>query len=131
MNSEDVVRGVIESYKSRDLNDVLSRFSEDVHYSMNAVPGAADYAIDTRSKAEMAQMLTRISEEWTIEAYEITDLIAQADRVATQSRIQYRRRGTERVVTSMLAHFWAVKDGLVTEIVEYHDTLAIRDAGLP
>lgn len=125
-----MARGVIESDRSRDLEALLSRLSEVVRHEVNAVPSAADDAIEPRSKAEMVQMLTRIPKDWTIEANEITDLIAQGDRVATQSRIQYRRRCTDKVATSMVAHFWALKSRLVTEIKAYHDVLAIRKAGL-
>lgn len=124
MGTEATIRAVIKAYHKQDLEGVASLVSEHVCYRINAHSECGPYHADCHSREAFFEAVAPIRADWDIKRYELGDLIVSGTRGAAQIDIEMASRHSDDVFVGRLALFLTVKDGQVSEIVEYHDTAA-------
>ncbi len=125
MTPQAIVEEIITAYGNRDLDTVLAHTSDTLHFKNNAAPGIAPHVADTQTKADFLAYMSEIDDCWQIDRFELQQIIANGQDVATRSRLDYTSKSTGKQVLTEAAHFWHVEDGAVTKIVEFYDTAAI------
>ena len=124
MNTETTVRQAIEAYDRQDLDQVAAMLAEDLCYTINARAETGPYIADCHSKSEFFDAVGKILDDWEIGSYKIADLVVSGDRAAAQINILMISRHTGKSIESRLALFMQTRDGKLTRIDEYHDTIA-------
>lgn len=128
MTTEAVVRQAIEAYDARNMERVADLVAEDVHYKISAAPDCGPYLADCHCKADFFEAVGKIRADWEIASYKIADMIVQGDRAAVQIAIEMTSRHTGVKRANGLALFATVREGQITEIIEYHDTKMVATA---
>lgn len=124
MDTEATIRAVVDAYHRQDLDAVSALISDRVCYRINSHPDCGPYHADCNSKDAFFDAVAKILEDWDVRSYQIGDLIVAGNRGAAQIDIEMASRHSDYVFRGRLALFLTVSKGLVTEIVEYHDTAA-------
>ncbi len=124
MDTEATIRTIIEAYNAQDLDRVASLLAEDMTYRINAHPECGPYHANCDCKATFFEAVGEILADWQVRSYVLADLIVSGDRGAAQINVEMDSRHAQTSFKSQLALFMTVRDGLVSEIVEYHDTAA-------
>ncbi|OUS36588.1 hypothetical protein A9Q94_08890 [Rhodobacterales bacterium 56_14_T64] len=125
MTNEELVRTLITAYGNGDLDTLLKHCCEDIHYSVQARPETAPYAIACNCKNDFIGALQQYGADWEFQRFELIDIIASGDKAACRCAIQSKHRKTGAVLSSQSALFLTIKDSMVTHIYEFHDTDAI------
>ena len=128
MTTESTVRQAVEAYDAGDLEQVAALIAEDVHYKINSVPDCGPYLADCHCKTDFFDAVGNIRADWEIDSYKIADMIVQGDRAAVQIAIEMTSKHTGTPRSNGLALFLTVRDGQLSEIIEYHDTKLVATA---
>ena len=128
MTTESIVRQAVEAYDAADMERVAALVAENVHYHINAAPDCGPYVADCQCKADFFGAVGEILADWDIDSYKIADMIVSGDRAAVQIAIEMTSKHTGKQRTAALALFVTVKDGQLSEIIEYHDTKMVATA---
>lgn len=127
MTAKDVVSSVFKAYADRDLDAVLSHFADDACFHWRADPGQIPFAGPCHGKASIAERLRGLAEQFEFDAYEPELLIGEGDRAASVINVKLTRRADGAKIALQAGQFWTVKDGKVSELVEFYDTAMMAD----
>ncbi|KRS13537.1 hypothetical protein XM53_06715 [Roseovarius atlanticus] len=125
MQTQDVIEQAVEAYAGGDAAALDALLTEDLRYRINGQPDCGKYTRDVAGKAAFYDAVGEILAWWEITGYRIVDLIVSGERAAAQVAHHAMHKETGRQFDTKLALFFAVKDGQITEIAEYHDTAAL------
>ncbi|MCW2273184.1 hypothetical protein GJ654_03620 [Rhodoblastus acidophilus] len=128
-----VDRGFIESrlqaindrLVARDLPGLLALFSDDVVFELIGNWSIFPSARRARGKEAWARALTTIYTELQNLGSTAHDVVIDGDSVALRRTTRLRNYGTGRVGDVEIADFLRFRDGLIVEIIEIVDSLAI------
>lgn len=123
MTTEETIRSAIDAYDRHDIDAVNALIHDDVTYMINAHDGP--YRANCASRDEFWEAVHEILSDWDIASYKMSNLIVSGDQGAAEIDIEMKSRHTGHHMPARLALFLRVKDGQLTEIREYHDTLAV------
>ena len=109
--NEELIRGGYEAFVRGDVNEVLSRFAEDITWH---VPGRSPIAGDYRGHEEVMGFFGKL-QEMTGGTFglDVHDVLASDDHVVALVRLTGERSGERH--SSNAAHVWHVRDGKATE----------------
>ncbi|WP_428514266.1 nuclear transport factor 2 family protein [Roseovarius sp.] len=125
MQTQDVIEKAVEAYAGGDTAALDALLAEDLRYRINGQPDCGKFTCDVSGKAAFYNTVGEILARWEITGYRMVDLIVSGERAAAQVAHGATHKGTGRQFDTRLALFFAVRDGQITEIVEYHDTAAL------
>ncbi|MCW2273185.1 hypothetical protein GJ654_03625 [Rhodoblastus acidophilus] len=108
-----------------DMAGLMSFFSEDIacqmigNWSMFPFPGPV------RGKAAVTQAFGNLFTQFQSLGSEVHDIVIDGDRVAVRRTTRLRHLGTGRSAGVAVVDFLRFRDGLVTELTELLDSLAM------
>ncbi len=105
-----------------DIEAALSLCTDDIEFFANTPIDILPHMGHHRGKAELREMWTTIHARYSSMRYEIPDLVCEADKVAAQIRVFFRKSGNERIVQFDMAAFYTFRDGQIARIREIIDT---------
>jgi predicted ester cyclase len=73
-------------------------------------------------KAELREMWKTVHARYSGMRYEIPILVAEADKVAANIRVFFRKSSNDRIVQFDMAAFYTLRDGRIAKIREIMDT---------
>jgi ketosteroid isomerase-like protein len=92
--------------------------------------GAPEMAFTARrrGKDQILAYLEELTREWQMLSYEISEYIAQGDRVVAVGRCAWRNKNTGKVADTPKVDLWRLRDGQVVEFAEFYDTAQVFSA---
>ncbi|MGK7654664.1 nuclear transport factor 2 family protein [Roseovarius sp. B08] len=124
MRTEEIIEKAVTAYSSGDTGALDAFLADNLCYWINGQPECGKFTCDVTGKPAFSDAVGAILERWDISDYRIVDLIVSGDLAAAQVAHGATHKQTGRQFDTRLALFFAVRDGQITEIVEYHDTAA-------
>jgi ketosteroid isomerase-like protein len=99
-------------------------FADDEIHLWSLAEGAPGLEFTTakNGKQEVRAYLEGVPVDWEMISLEVTDYIAQADRVVAIIRSAWRNRRTGKVVDMPKVDVWRFRGGRAVEFHEYFDT---------
>jgi uncharacterized protein len=127
MSAEENVQIVKDAYAAfgrGDLQGLLALFAEDIEW---IIPGEGGFPLagTYRGLAGVADFFQKISEMFEMTSLEIREFVAQGDRVLVVGFDRGRVKATNKMHEGHWVMAFTVRNGKVTNVREYLDTLAL------
>jgi uncharacterized protein len=116
------VLNLLDAYYSGDIEGALSRCSDDIDFVANAPVDILPHLGHRHGKAEIRKMWQTVHARYSSMRYEVSSIVAEADKVAAHIRAFFRKRRNGRIVQFDIAFFFTLRDGRVTQIREIMDS---------
>jgi ketosteroid isomerase-like protein len=128
MESTQIVRGIYESFKRKDIPAVLGAIADDVEWQIGGDDSGIPFTGKRKGKEQVGQVFQALADTVEILSFEPGQVIAQGDQVVTEglSRGKVRATGKE-YVEEWLARA-TIQDGKVVSYRHYLDTAGILRA---
>ena len=128
MSGEDLMRTIVAAFEKSDLRPLLNALHDDVVWkSASRHDGPFSFKGDYRKKAEVLEVLSNISRDYTFHHMTPKDVIASGDVVWGLFDVGLRydakgRAAEPRIVQLDIAIRWQLKDGKIIEHQAFFDT---------
>jgi ketosteroid isomerase-like protein len=119
------LQGILDRLRAMDLNGLLTYFADDVAFELIGNWSIFPRSGQHRGKDAWAQALTAIYTNVENLGSEVNDIVIDGDRAAVRRTTRLRNYGTGRVGDVAIVDFLRYRDGLVVEVTEIVDSLAI------
>src|ERR1700760_24186 len=116
------VLNLLDLFHGGDIEGALAHLCDDVEFFANAPVEFLPCLGPHRGKAELQRMWQSLHDFYFDMRYEAPIVVAEADKVAVNLRVYYRKRGSERMVQFDSAAFYTLRDGKICHIREIIDT---------
>jgi uncharacterized protein len=117
-----IVKDGFAAYGRGDMQGLLALFAEDIEW---IVPGEGPLAGTYRGHAGVAGFIQKISEMLEVSLFEPREFVAEGDRVLVVGFERETVKATNRTFEGHWVFAFAVRNGKVTNVREYFDTLAL------
>ncbi|MEM7122092.1 MAG: nuclear transport factor 2 family protein [Pseudomonadota bacterium] len=81
-----------------------------------------DFTKARASKQEVAEYFEGLKQDWEMEFYHINEFVAQGERVVALAEVSWINRQTGKPLRMPKADVWMLKDGKVTQFMEFYDS---------
>jgi ketosteroid isomerase-like protein len=108
-----------------DMAGLMSFFSEDIAYRMIGNWSMFPFPGPVRGKAAVTHAFGNLFTHFQSLGSEVHDIVIDGDRVAVRRTTRLRHLGTGRSAEIAVVDFLRFRDGLVTELTELLDSLAM------
>lgn len=125
---ETRVHMMLDLCSARDMAGLLAHFAEDISFQAIGNWNMFPFPGPVRGKAATSRALGIILTQVQCLDSEVHDIVVDGDRVAVRRTARLRHLGTGRSAGIAVVDFLRFRDGLVTELTELLDSLAM--AGL-
>jgi ketosteroid isomerase-like protein len=119
------IHSMLDLCADGDLAGLMDYFSEDVTYQLIGNWNMFPFAKPVTGKAATAHALAAIFTHFESLGSTIHDMVMDGDRVALRRTTRLRNLGTGRSDDIAVVDFVRFRDGLVTELTELLDSLAM------
>jgi uncharacterized protein len=117
------VKDGFAAYARGDMQGLLALFAEDIEW---IVPGEGlPFAGTYRGLSEVADFFQKISEMLEVSLFEPREFVAQGDRVLVVGFERETVKATNRTFEEHWVFAFTFRNGKVTNVREYFDTLAL------
>ena len=116
------VLNFLDVFASGDIEGALSCCTDDVEFFANAPIDILPHMGRHHGKTELRAMWQTVHARYSGMRYEIPILIAEADKVAANIRVFFRKSSNNRMVQFDMAAFYTLRDGRIARIREILDT---------
>ena len=116
------VLNFLEVFYTGDVEGALSRCSDDVEFFSNAPVDLLPHMGHHRGKAELREMWKTVHTRYYDMRHEVRAIVAEADKVAVDLRVFFKKSLNNRIVQFDLAAFYTLRGGRITHIREILDT---------
>ena len=116
------VLNFLEVFSSGDIEGALSCCTDDIEFFANAPIDVLPHMGHRHGKAELREMWTTVHGRYSGMRYEIPIIVAEADKVAANLRVFFRKSSNNRIVQFDMAAFYTLRDGQIARIREIIDT---------
>ena len=123
----ELILSLYTAFARGDVQFILDRVTDDVEWVTEG-PSSIPYAGRLRGKGEVLVFFKAIAETQSDPKLTTDKVVAQGDTVATAGRYAATVKATGRRADSAIAHFFTVRDGKVSQFLDYFDTAAFADA---
>ena len=123
----EIVRSGYEKFGSGDVPGLLELFTSDIKWSVPEVENAPFGGL-RHGTEQVADFFQQLSSAEEITGFEPREFIAQNDRVVVLGRSEVTVRDTGRNYATDWVHVFRLKDGKVTEFLEFFDNAAATRA---
>lgn len=126
-SNADVVRQVYDGFAAGDIDTVLSTMDPAIAWTeADGFPYAGTY---TGPDAIVEGVFARLASEWDGYAAVPSEFIDSGERVVALGRYSGTYKATGKSFEAPFAHVYTVRDGKITDFVQYTDTKLV-DAAL-
>ncbi|MBB4196990.1 hypothetical protein CCR94_23535 [Rhodoblastus sphagnicola] len=108
-----------------NLDGIVDHFSEDISYQMIGNWSMFPYAGPVRGKAAVKHAFAGVFTHFQSQGSTVHDIVVDGDKVAVRRTTILRNLGTGRADGIAIVDFLRFRDGLVTELTEVLDSLAM------
>ncbi|UVO27852.1 nuclear transport factor 2 family protein [Bradyrhizobium arachidis] len=116
------VLALLEAFSAGDIERTLSFCTDDVDFLTHAPVDVLPHLGPRHGKEEMRQLWTLVQSRYSEIRYEVPQIVAEGDTVATNLRTFFRKRRNGRIVAVDMAVFYTFRDGQVAQIREIIDS---------
>jgi ketosteroid isomerase-like protein len=116
------VLNFLDAFYSGDVEGALARCSDDIDFVANAPVDILPHLGHRHGKAEVGEMWRTIHSRYSSMRYEVPMIVAEANKVAANIRVFFRKRSNDRTVQFDIAAFYTLRDGRIAQIREIIDT---------
>jgi ketosteroid isomerase-like protein len=116
------VLSFLDVFSSGDIEEALARCTDDIDFFANAPIDILPHMGRHHGKAELREMWKTVHARYSGMRYEIPILVAEADKVAANIRVFFRKSSNDRIVQFDMAAFYTLRDGRIAKIREIMDT---------
>ncbi len=116
------VLNLLDSLSARDLEGTLDRCTEDVDFLTHAPIDVFPHLGPRRGRDQMREMWRTFLARYATIRYEVVQIIAEGDTVATNLRTFFTKSSNGRMVQVDIAVFFTFRDGRVAQIREIIDS---------
>lgn len=110
------------AFYAMDLDGVMQFYSDDVDYLSHAPIDIIPHLGHRRTKPQLRETFAKVYSRYSSMRYDVLDLIAEDDRVATIVRIYFQKMLRDRIVQIDIANFYTLRDGLIIKQREFLDS---------
>ena len=121
-----IVENGFAAFGRGDIQGVLALLAEDIEWISpgGALPPAGTY----RGPAAVADFFQKLSETVEFSSFEPREFVAEGDRVLVVGFDSWRAKATNKTFEGHWVMAFTVRNGKVTSVREYTDTLALAQA---
>jgi ketosteroid isomerase-like protein len=116
------VLNFLDAFYSGDVEGALARCSDDIDFVANAPVDILPHLGHRHGKAEVGEMWRTIHARYSSMRYEVPMIVAEANKVAANIRVFFRKSSNDRIVQFDIAAFYTLRDGRIAQIREIIDT---------
>jgi ketosteroid isomerase-like protein len=116
------VLSFLDVFASGDIEEALARCTDDIDFFANAPIDILPHMGRHHGKAELREMWKTVHARYSGMRYEVPILVAEADKVAANIRVFFRKSSNDRIVQFDMAAFYTLRDGRIAKIREIMDT---------
>ncbi len=127
MNNTEIVQKGYACFGSGDIPGLLELFSPDINWTIPEIENAA-FAGSRQGKAAVAEFFSLLTEGEDITHFAPTEFIADGDKVVVLGETTATVRSTGRTYSTDWVHIFTVKDGTITNFLEFFDNAAATRA---
>jgi ketosteroid isomerase-like protein len=133
LNQETNTQLVKQAYHyiaAGDMPSFLNLLAEDVAWMAPNMPNVP-FAGTWHGREGVAEFFRRVTETQDVVEFLPEEFIAQGDRIAVLGHFTMHVKSTGKPSRSHWAHIWKIKEGRVSYMREYVDTLTVSQAHSP
>ena len=116
------VLNFLDVFYSDDTEGALARCSDDIEFFSNAPIDILPHMGHHRGKDDVRRMWQTVHSRYSEMRYDLPIIVTEADKVAVNIRVYFRKVTNGRVVQFDIAAFYVLRDNRITRIREIMDT---------
>ena len=116
-----------EKFGSGDIEGLTELFSDDIRWTTPVVEGAP-FTGPRRGKDDVVEFFKLLSENEEFERFEPLEFVAQNEKVVVLGESRALIKPTGRNFETSWVHIFHVRDGKISEFLEFFDNLAATKA---
>ena len=116
------VLNFLDVFYSGDTEGALARCSDDIEFFSNAPIDILPHMGHHRGKDDVRRMWQTVHSRYSEMPYDLPIIVTEADKVAANIRVYFRKVTNGRVVQFDIAAFYVLRDNRITRIREIMDT---------
>ena len=116
------VLNFLDVFYSGDTEGALARCSDDIEFFSNAPIDILPHMGHHRGKDDVRRMWQTVPSRYSEMRYDLPIIVTEADKVAANIRVYFRKVTNGRVVQFDIAAFYVLRDNRITRIREIMDT---------
>jgi ketosteroid isomerase-like protein len=116
------VLNLLDAFAGGDLDGALACCADDVDFLTHAPIDVLPHMVPRHGRAELGELWQMVQSRYSEIRYEVAQIVAEGDEVATYLRTFFRKRANGRIVQVDMAVFYSFRDGLVAQIREIIDS---------
>ena len=116
------VLNFLDVFYSGDTEGALARCSDDIEFFSNAPIDILPHMGHHRGKDDVRRMWQMVHSRYSEMRYDLPIIVTEADKVAANIRVYFRKVTNGRVVQFDIAAFYVLRDNRITRIREIMDT---------
>lgn len=120
-------RSAYQAWRQGDFDTATAPPAEEIVYTLHMPSSTHPLGGQCVGKEQTCAYLSKLREEFDMEAFEPGPILADEAHVAAQVGIRYVNRTNGERLEMKLTHFWIVRDGEVVGCDEYLDLAALED----
>ena len=125
--NSQLVLSLYEAFRRGDVQYILDRCTDDVEWITEG-PSTIPYAGRYLGRAEVASFFEALGATQSDPRLTTDKVIAQGDLVVTVGRYSATIQATGKRADSALAHVFTIRDGKVSQFLDFFDTAAFAAA---
>ena len=123
----EIVQSGYEKFGNRDIEGLLSQFTDDIDWSTPHVENAP-FTGNRLGLTEVADFFKGLAEAEEFSYFEPTEFVEQGKRVVVLGRAKATVKATAKTYETDWVHLFTVEDGKITHFREFFDTAAVTKA---
>ena len=116
------VLNFLDVFYSGDTEGALARCSDDIEFFSNAPIDILPHMGHHRGKDDVRRMWQTVHSRYSEMRYDLPIIVTEADKVAANIRVYFRKLTNGHVVQFDIAAFYVLRDNRITRIREIMDT---------
>ncbi len=125
----ELIRDLYERYSMSDGPECfLENLADDVVWLSVGPPNRLPFARLRHGPDEVRAYFQALNEDWEMISYKINELIGQRDRVVALADVCFCHRRTGKLVATLKADVFRLRDGRIVDFCEFFDSAAAVEA---
>jgi len=121
-SATDRLRDIYRRYATDgDTQELFAMLAEDVRWISSPESPLGEFAGIYTGPEEVRRYFERLRREWTLEAFNVLDFIADGEKVAVRTQACVRHNESGESVEATKADFITLRDGCIAEFQEIID----------